>query len=568
MARGISLHIGLNYIDPNAYDGWNGELFGCINDANAMQAIADSMGYRSSKLIDSQATAAAVTSQIGAAASELQSGDIFLLTYAGHGSQMPDAAGEEADGKNETWLLWDRMLIDNELYQLWSQFAAGVRVFMVSDSCHSGTMLRAQQMTEFMQTEAARGRFKAFRDRPRYRFMPPELSAKIYRRDRSFYTALQWVTRTKRAPVDCSVLLISGCQDWQTSGDGDSNGLFTGELLKVWNSGAFTGSYHAFHKQIAANMPSVQTPNIITTGMANPVFEAERPFTIGQSATPSQTIRPTITAAGELPRDAAPPTFHVDPGAGRYFAVEVATEAGLFDYASAGDRTDANFYGSWSASPFGSADSYPAVYALPGDVWDRLKEADRLYYRLWSTESATEWLNEDTSLLDSEAASAPSIDITEAEAPAPEPAGTMRIEALAEVAAEEPPAFEVTLDEGRYFAVEVATRAELFDSEAHGEERDANCFYGSWDKEPFHGGPYPATYTVPQEAWDQLRTGGERLYYRLWMTSLPDEWSEDYDTTVADADALSAPSIEIAAERVGPPTRSPKARSRPPALAY
>ena len=40
-----------------------------------------------------------------------------------------------------------------------------------------------------------------------------------------------------------AVILISGCQDNQTSMDGDHNGAFTEQLLKVWNDGAFSGSY-------------------------------------------------------------------------------------------------------------------------------------------------------------------------------------------------------------------------------------------------------------------------------------------------------------------------------------
>ena len=44
-----------------------------------------------------------------------------------------------------------------------------------------------------------------------------------------------------------AVILISGCQDNQTSLDGDHNGAFTEQLLKVWNAGAFKGDYVKFH---------------------------------------------------------------------------------------------------------------------------------------------------------------------------------------------------------------------------------------------------------------------------------------------------------------------------------
>jgi hypothetical protein len=39
--------------------------------------------------------------------------------------------------------LYDGELIDDEVYAALNQFAGGVRIFVLSDSCHSGTVLRA-----------------------------------------------------------------------------------------------------------------------------------------------------------------------------------------------------------------------------------------------------------------------------------------------------------------------------------------------------------------------------------------------------------------------------------------
>ena len=52
MSNAISLHIGLNRVDPNAYNGWDGALSGCINDAQSMQRIANSLGYVSTIILD------------------------------------------------------------------------------------------------------------------------------------------------------------------------------------------------------------------------------------------------------------------------------------------------------------------------------------------------------------------------------------------------------------------------------------------------------------------------------------------------------------------------------------
>jgi hypothetical protein len=76
-----------------------------------------------------------------------------------------------------------------------------------------------------------------------------------------------------------AVILISGCQDNQTSMDGEHNGAFTEKLLKVWNQGAFQGNYGSFHARIRAALPPSQSPNLFTLGKAG-VFLAQVPFTV------------------------------------------------------------------------------------------------------------------------------------------------------------------------------------------------------------------------------------------------------------------------------------------------
>ncbi len=36
MSKGISLHLGMNAVDPAHYGGWSGELLACEADANDM----------------------------------------------------------------------------------------------------------------------------------------------------------------------------------------------------------------------------------------------------------------------------------------------------------------------------------------------------------------------------------------------------------------------------------------------------------------------------------------------------------------------------------------------------
>ena len=33
MAKGLSMHVGLNHVNPAHYEGWDGELNACVADA-------------------------------------------------------------------------------------------------------------------------------------------------------------------------------------------------------------------------------------------------------------------------------------------------------------------------------------------------------------------------------------------------------------------------------------------------------------------------------------------------------------------------------------------------------
>ena len=59
------------------------------------------------------ATAQAVSDAILGAAKALKSGDLFFLTYSGHGGQVDDTNSEEKDRMDETWVCYDRQLIDD-----------------------------------------------------------------------------------------------------------------------------------------------------------------------------------------------------------------------------------------------------------------------------------------------------------------------------------------------------------------------------------------------------------------------------------------------------------------------
>lgn len=267
MTIGYSLHIGLNSVDPSHYDGWSGPLRACEADAISMQKICGSRGFRHEVLLTRQATREAVFSRLSALAAAMHAGDTLILSYSGHGGQLPDTSDEEDDGLDETWCLYDGQLIDDELYRLWASFRPGVRIAVFSDSCHSGTVTKAVALTNSILLSRAGD----VDPTAGYRLMPPEIQYRAYEDNRAFYDELLDRPAPPPAP-ECTVVLISGCQDNQLSQDGAFNGKFTGALIRTWSNGKFGGTYEEFTKSIRKLLPSTQSPNYSVVGGSNPQF--------------------------------------------------------------------------------------------------------------------------------------------------------------------------------------------------------------------------------------------------------------------------------------------------------
>jgi metacaspase-1 len=280
--KGIGIHIGLNAIDRKHY-GTNGALAGCEFDANDMAALAESKGFKTTKLLTRAATSQKVSDAIRGAATALSSGDMLLLTYSGHGGQVPDTNGDEADRKDETWCLYDREMVDDELYSMYAQFQPGVQIVVLSDSCHSGTVARGALYQDVLLPQAAA--FGATGDaKPatfKTRSLGKDIEDQTYESNKELYDAIQKANpRGERDNVKADILLISGCADNQLSGDGDRNGLFTATLLAVWSKGRFRGTYRRFYQAISERMPPYQSPNYYRVGAVNQALDLQAPFKI------------------------------------------------------------------------------------------------------------------------------------------------------------------------------------------------------------------------------------------------------------------------------------------------
>ena len=148
-------------IGINDYPGTANDLSGCVNDANDWSIELAKHGFAVTKMLDGQATRAAMTTAIGALISAARAGDTLLITYSGHGTWVPDSSGDEPDGRDEALCPYDigtaGPLLDDEIRTLFRSIGAGVRILLISDSCHSGSVTRGRE--DDLDVGGARARF-------------------------------------------------------------------------------------------------------------------------------------------------------------------------------------------------------------------------------------------------------------------------------------------------------------------------------------------------------------------------------------------------------------------------
>lgn len=263
-SKGIALLIGVNQVDPAGYDGeWDGKLSFCEADAQAVADVTAGQGFHNIMLPTANATIDGVKGKIKEVASQLNGGDMFVLFYSGHGNSIVDESGDEwGDHKDEAWCLYDGELLDDELYALWPLFDPGVRVLVLSDSCHSGSITRGDP-GEHDVVKAC----------------PPEVAELKALNDPEVYARVRQQLPKGPKKIGATIRLISGCKDYQQSFENEpkEHGHFTFAVLNAWKD---AGNYSEFEDAIDKLMPDYQNPNALLLGANNPVFGAQKPFTI------------------------------------------------------------------------------------------------------------------------------------------------------------------------------------------------------------------------------------------------------------------------------------------------
>ena len=249
-------------IGINDYPGTNSDLSGCVNDANDWANELGRRGYDVTTMLDKKATHAAMTKTINGLIKATRKGDSLVISYSGHGTWVPDSSGDEPDGRDEGLCPYDigsaGPLLDDDIKALFDKRGAGVRIVLISDSCHSGSVTRGRE------DDLDPGQ-------PRARFLPLEAWMPAGELPRNVDRPPSLVSGLRRSGGD---LLLAGCQDteysWDTRFQGRPNGAFTYYALKTLRE-TQPASYLAWFNAIRGYLPSTrlpQSPQILGTAVA------------------------------------------------------------------------------------------------------------------------------------------------------------------------------------------------------------------------------------------------------------------------------------------------------------
>ncbi len=252
-------------IGINNYPGTHMDLQGCVNDANDWAAALAARGFKVAKLLDGQATKAAMVKAMNDLIGTAGKGDSLVITFSGHGTYQPDEDGDEADGLDEALCPYDLQtngaaLVDDEIRAIFGARKAGVRLVLISDSCHSGTVTRAARAEKDADT------------RPRFMPMGNWLPAKLLPKDRAGKPATTMVAPAGTSPLlgaysnKLGDLLLSGCKEGPNNYSYDAriagrfNGAFTHYALKALKALKEGATYADWHKAIVKYLPSASYP--------------------------------------------------------------------------------------------------------------------------------------------------------------------------------------------------------------------------------------------------------------------------------------------------------------------
>jgi hypothetical protein len=220
-------------------------LEGCVNDGiQDAREITANFGFRETNvrmLLDDRATTDAILDRLDWLVTTARSGDTLFFAYSGHGAQVPcrNDAGE-VDGLSELVCPYnfdwtpEHMITDKQFVAIFAKLPKGVKLFWLSDSCHSGDLNRLLHNPPI--------RIKEFP-------MPADIRWSVEAAKKAGFkpTAI----RELMAAAKFDVAFVPGCRSNQTSADTSVDGVPCGAATYYFWDAVHRSAKDATVKEIA-----------------------------------------------------------------------------------------------------------------------------------------------------------------------------------------------------------------------------------------------------------------------------------------------------------------------------
>lgn len=244
--RRYALCVGINN-----YPGVGNDLSECVNDVNDWEQTLSDRGWLVKRLTDGLATRENVLANVKYLLNKANPSDSVLIQFSGHGTQLPDINGDEDDGMDEAICVYDGLVMDDEIWEIMRTYKKpGTALVFVSDSCHSGSMVRG--VATF--STAGRKRFT-----PALAFL-----AAVGKPNWSRPLIPRAANEDSRRVWPC--LLLAGCMDNEYSYDAPElkNGAFTYYALSALQRLKPGSLYRDWYAEVRKRLPNSRYPQTPT----------------------------------------------------------------------------------------------------------------------------------------------------------------------------------------------------------------------------------------------------------------------------------------------------------------
>lgn len=249
-----SLHVGLNF---TSYKINNDTLSANSPYINTLyyNELAKNNNFEPKLLLNEEATSKNVINELKNISEQVTIGDLVFFTFCGHGDQI--YSDDEPDFRDEILFLYDRVFLDDEFKACWSNFAEGVRIFIVTNSCNNETLIDFDY--EIHSTLVLK------ENDIQICSIPLEITPKEYITPTQYFNYLQSIksyTKPMQYPKN-PIIHISSSKDNNTSPDSRSLcefSEFTKAFKKITDE-KFKGTYMEFFdelKKIVTTNPSIE----------------------------------------------------------------------------------------------------------------------------------------------------------------------------------------------------------------------------------------------------------------------------------------------------------------------